>query len=166
MGGGLQSRIAHFQSILQQYGISAEIKVFSTATRTAHQAATAVGCEVGQIVKSLVFQGTVTQRPVLVLTSGANRVDERRLSEQIQEPITKADADFVRDLTGYTIGGVPPFGHLQPLLTFIDVDLFQYQFIWAAAGTPNTVFPLSCTQLQDATKAQVIQVRDAMESTI
>lgn len=166
MAGSLQSRLAHFRSILQEYEISSKIKVFTTATRTAQQAADAIGCEVGQIVKSLVFRTTITQRAVLVLTSGANRVDEQRLSEHIEEPIAKADAGFVRNMTGYTIGGVPPFGHLQPLLTFIDVDLFRYRVIWAAAGTPNTVFPLSCAQLRDATKAQVIQVCDAIESRV
>ncbi len=166
MAGPLQPRLAHFQSILQEYDISSEIKVFSAAARTARQAADAIGCEVGQIVKSLVFRGTITQRPVLALTSGANRVDEQRLSEQMQEPVAKADAGFVRNMTGYSIGGVPPFGHLQPLLTFIDVDLFRYQVIWAAAGTPNTVFPLSCAQLRDVTKGQTIRVCDAMESRV
>jgi prolyl-tRNA editing enzyme YbaK/EbsC (Cys-tRNA(Pro) deacylase) len=164
MAGSLQTRVAHFQAILQEYEISSKIKVFTAAARTAQQAADAIGCEVGEIVKSLVFRGTITQRAVLVLTSGANHVDEQRLSKHIQEPVAKADAGFVRNMTGYTIGGVPPFGHLQPLSTFIDVDLFRYQVIWAAAGTPNTVFPLSCVQLRDATKAQVIRVCDTMES--
>lgn len=107
----LQPRRMRFRSILREYDIGSEVEVFSAATRTARQAADAVGCEVGQIVKSLVFRGTVTQRPVLMLTSGANRVDERMLSKHVQEPVAKADAEFVRDHTGYAIGGVPPFGH-------------------------------------------------------
>lgn len=159
----LQPRRMRFRSILREYDIGSEVEVFSAATRTARQAADAVGCEVGQIVKSLVFRGTVTQRPVLMLTSGANRVDERMLSKHVQEPVAKADAEFVRDHTGYAIGGVPPFGHQQPLLTFIDADLFRYQVLWAAAGTPNAVFPLSCIELRDATKGQVIRACGAME---
>lgn len=159
----LQPRRMRFRSILREYDIGSEVEVFSAATRTARQAADAVGCEVGQIVKSLVFRGTVTQRPVLMLTSGANRVDERMLSKHVQEPVAKADAEFVRDHTGYAIGGVPPFGHQQPLLTFIDADLFRYQVVWAAAGTPNAVFPLSCVELRDATKGQVVRACGAME---
>ena len=159
----LQPRRMRFRSILREYDIGSEVEVFSAATRTARQAADAVGCEVGQIVKSLVFRGTVTQRPVLMLTSGANRVDERMLSKHVQEPVAKANAEFVRDHTGYAIGGVPPFGHQQRLLTFIDADLFRYQVVWAAAGTPNAVFPLSCVELRDATKGQVIRACGAME---
>lgn len=164
MAGSLQPRIAQFQSVLRKHEIDSEIRVFSAAARTAQQAADAIGCEVGQIVKSLVFQGTITHRPVLMLTSGANFVDEQRLSEQMHEPVAKADAGFVRNVTGYTIGGVPPFGHPQPILTFIDEDLFHYQVVWAAAGTPNAVFPLSCVELQGATNGRVIRVCDAIES--
>jgi prolyl-tRNA editing enzyme YbaK/EbsC (Cys-tRNA(Pro) deacylase) len=102
---------------------------------------------VEQIAKSLVFRGASTGRPVLVVASGANRVDEARLAALLGEPIDKADADFVRQDTGYAIGGVPPLGHATPLLTYIDQDLLAFDVIWAAAGTSNAVFPLTPSEL-------------------
>jgi prolyl-tRNA editing enzyme YbaK/EbsC (Cys-tRNA(Pro) deacylase) len=97
---------------------------------------------VAQIVKSIIFRAH-DGRGVLVLTSGANRVDEAKLVALLGQPVGKADADFVRDVTGFAIGGVPPLAHAQPLLTLIDEDLLSYEFLWAAAGTPSTVFRLS-----------------------
>jgi prolyl-tRNA editing enzyme YbaK/EbsC (Cys-tRNA(Pro) deacylase) len=108
-------------------------------TRTAGDAAQAAGCEVGQIVKSLVFKGVHTNKPYLVLASGANRVNEKQLGEIVDEPVKMPDADFVRQKTGFAIGGVPPLGHTEKLETFIDEDLMPYDEIWAAAGTPNAI---------------------------
>jgi prolyl-tRNA editing enzyme YbaK/EbsC (Cys-tRNA(Pro) deacylase) len=128
-------------------------------TRSAQDAARAVGCEVGQIAKSLVFKGATTRQAVLVITSGSNRVDEKKLSERIGEPVLKADADFVRQQTGFAIGGVPPVGHTQPIAVFIDEDLLTYSEIWAAAGTPQAVFRLTPQELQKITNGRVMRVK-------
>jgi prolyl-tRNA editing enzyme YbaK/EbsC (Cys-tRNA(Pro) deacylase) len=113
------------------------------STRTALEAASAVGCQVGQIVKSLVFRRQDSEAPLLILASGANRVNEAGVQALLGEAVGKADADFVRLHTGFAIGGVPPLGHPQALVTLIDADLLQYAEIWAAAGTPNAVFRLT-----------------------
>jgi prolyl-tRNA editing enzyme YbaK/EbsC (Cys-tRNA(Pro) deacylase) len=128
-------------------------------TRSAQDAARAVGCEVGQIAKSLVFKGATTRQAVLVITSGSNRVNEKKLSDRIGEPVLKADADFVRQQTGFAIGGVPPVGHAQPIAVFIDEDLLTYSEIWAAAGTPQAVFRLTPQELQKITSGRVVGVK-------
>ena len=126
---------------------------FPEGTRTAQDAAAAIGCEVGQIVKSLVFLRD--GEPVLVLCSGANTVDARRLG------LEKADADVVRRATGFAIGGVPPYGFPAPLETLVDEDLLGYDEIWAAAGTPRSVFPLTPAQLVERTGGAVAGVSPA-----
>ncbi|WP_419907232.1 YbaK/EbsC family protein [Candidatus Poriferisodalis sp.] len=136
-----------------QVGMSPEIRRFPEGTRTAEQAAAAVGCELGQIVKSLVF--LCDGQPVLALTSGANRVDTTRLGELLGGKISRADADGVREATGYAIGGTPPFGHAQPLQAVVDRALLTYDTVWAAAGTPDTVFELTPGELVDASGAEV-----------
>ena len=125
------------------------------STRSAVEAAQAVGCQVGQIAKSLVFKTKNSQRPLLVIASGVNRVDINRIGELTGVKIAKADADFVRQQTGFTIGGVPPVGHSQPLDTFIDADLLAYDHLWAAAGTPHAVFQLTPDDLVRITGGQV-----------
>ena len=125
------------------------------STRSAVEAGQAVGCQVGQIAKSLVFKTKNSQRPLLVIASGVNRVDVNRIGELTGVKITKADADFVRQQTGFTIGGVPPVGHSQPLDTFIDADLLAYDHLWAAAGTPHAVFQLTPDDLVRITGGQV-----------
>jgi prolyl-tRNA editing enzyme YbaK/EbsC (Cys-tRNA(Pro) deacylase) len=117
-----------------------------------------VGCQLGQIVKSLVFKGKRSERPILVIASGTNRVNERAIEVLIGEPLGKADADFVRQRTGFSIGGVPPVGHTEPLLTFVDQDLLAFDEIWAAAGTPNAVFRLTPQDLARMTGGQVIKI--------
>jgi prolyl-tRNA editing enzyme YbaK/EbsC (Cys-tRNA(Pro) deacylase) len=128
-------------------------------TRSAAEAAEAIGCSVGQIAKSLVFKTRNCQEPVLVIASGANRVDEKKVGALLGEEISKADADFVRQKTGFAIGGVPPVGHNQPITTFIDQDVLVFDEIWAAAGTPNAVFRLTGDDLVRATGGQVIGVK-------
>lgn len=135
------------QKALWEMGLSYEVTELPQSTRSAAEAARAVGCEVGQIAKSLVFRGKNSGRPILVIASGKNRVDEEKLSSYVSQPVEKADADFVREETGFSIGGVPPIGHAKPLVTFIDEDLLGYEEIWAAAGTPNAVFKLSSRDL-------------------
>ena len=146
------------QNALETQGLSLEVIELPGSTRTAAEAAQAVGCHVGQIVKSLVFKTKRSKRPILVLTSGQNRVNERRIEAIIDEPLGKADADFVRKYTGFAIGGVPPVGHLEHLETFVDGDLLQYDFLWAAAGTPHAVFRLTPEDLVNISAGRVITV--------
>jgi prolyl-tRNA editing enzyme YbaK/EbsC (Cys-tRNA(Pro) deacylase) len=147
------------QEVLEALGLAGRVQETGRLTRTARDAARAVGCEVGQIAKSLVFKGAASQQAVLVIASGANRVDENALAEALGEPLLKADADFVREKAGYAIGGVPPVGHPHPLPVLIDEDLFQYAQIWAAAGTPQAVFRLTPQELQRITGGRVMKVK-------
>jgi len=144
---------------LRALGYRFDIIEHTESTRTAQEAADRAGCELGQIVKSLIFKGIVSGKPILVLTSGANRVDEKRISEYTGEAIGRADADFVRTVTGFAIGGVPPIGHPQKMETYLDKDFFQYETIWAAAGTPNAIFELPAEALQEITDAKVVRVK-------
>ena len=153
------SSVKKVQQTLKSLGFSDEIVVFPDSTRTAIEAAQAVGCSVGQIVKSLVFRGAQLHKPVLALVSGANRVNEKRLGLLFGEEIEKADADFVRQHTGFAVGGVPPVGHVERLATFIDRDLLQYDEIWAAAGSPHAVFRLTPGDLQDMTGGEVVTLQ-------
>jgi prolyl-tRNA editing enzyme YbaK/EbsC (Cys-tRNA(Pro) deacylase) len=146
------------QDALQALGMSLQVVELPASTRSATEAAQAVGCTLGQIVKSLVFRTLDTDRAILVETSGSNRVDEGQLRALICEMIGKADAEFVHQRTGFVIGGVPPVGHSEKLLTFIDQDLLQYAEIWAAAGTPNAVFRLTPEELVRMTGGQVVRV--------
>lgn len=147
------------QETLNRLGFACRVLEFSESTRTAQEAADRVGCRLGQIVKSLIFKGLESGKPVLVLTSGSNRVDEKRIGLYAGEPIGRADANFVRTVTGFAIGGVPPVGHLQKMETYLDEDLLQYATIWAAAGTPNAVFELTPGDLQKMTDAKVVQIK-------
>ena len=128
------------------------------STRTAAEAAAAIGCTVAQIAKSLVFRGTESGDPVLVIASGTNRVDPQRLAALLGEPVEKPDADYVRERTGFVIGGVPPLGHSEPLRTFVDRDLLAFDDIWAAAGTPRAVFRLSPDDLVSMTGGEVAEI--------
>jgi len=128
------------------------------STRTAAEAAAAIGCTVAQIAKSLVFRGARSGAPVLVIASGTNRVDPQRLAALIGEPVEKPDADYVRERTGFVIGGVPPLGHSEPIRTFIDRDLLAFEEIWAAAGTPRAVFRLTPDDLVSMTGGEVAAI--------
>jgi prolyl-tRNA editing enzyme YbaK/EbsC (Cys-tRNA(Pro) deacylase) len=133
---------------------------FETTTRTAADAAAAIGCTVGQIAKSLIFRAIDTGRPVLAIASGSVRVDEARLAELLGENIGRADAGFVREHTGFAIGGVPPVGHLTPPVVFIDETLLDFETIWASGGTPNAVFclqPDDLVRLTGGTVAAIAQ---------
>ncbi len=135
-----------------------QVMEFDAGTRTAADAAAAIGCTVAQIGKSLIFRATTSARPVLVVASGVNRVDEAAVSRVIGEPIGRADAAFVREKTGYAIGGVPPVAHATPPEVIIDEDLLRFTEIWAAAGTPNAVFRLTPPQLVDLTGGQIARI--------
>jgi prolyl-tRNA editing enzyme YbaK/EbsC (Cys-tRNA(Pro) deacylase) len=146
------------QEILAAKGLDCKVVEMPATTRTAQEAATAIGCTLQQIAKSLVFKTRQTGRPILVIASGKNRVNEKRLAEIIGEPLDKADADFVRQCTGFAIGGVPPVAHSQPIQTLIDQDLLTLDEIWAAAGTPHAVFALTPADLVKVTGGTCIQV--------
>lgn len=155
----LKKSIAKVQAALEEFGYELDIKEFSSSTRTAREAAEAIGCMVGQIAKSLIFKGKTSQKPVLIIASGTNRVNEKLAKEYIGEELEKADAEFVLEHTGFAIGGVPPVGHIKPINAFIDEDLLQYDEIWAAAGTPNAVFKLTPKILVEITKGKVIKIK-------
>jgi prolyl-tRNA editing enzyme YbaK/EbsC (Cys-tRNA(Pro) deacylase) len=155
----LSASARRVQAELERQGIDCQVVEMSQTTRSAADAAGAVGCSVGQIAKSLVFRGKATGRAVLVITSGSNRVDETRLAGTISEPVGMADPEFVREQTGFAIGGVAPVGHSQPLEIFVDEDLMQYADVWAAAGTPRAVFQLTPDQLVRITGGRVIAVK-------
>jgi prolyl-tRNA editing enzyme YbaK/EbsC (Cys-tRNA(Pro) deacylase) len=146
------------QEALHGLGLDVEIVQTPDSARTAPEAASAVGCEVGAIVKSLVFRGAQSGDPVLVLTSGANRADESLVAAAIGEPVGRADADYVRARTGYAIGGIPPLGHAEPLRTLVDEDLLAYPEVWSAAGTPHAVFPAAPDDLVRVTGGRVLRV--------
>jgi prolyl-tRNA editing enzyme YbaK/EbsC (Cys-tRNA(Pro) deacylase) len=147
-----------FQESLQALGSELIVVELPDSTRTAFEAAQAIGCQVGQIAKSIVFQATPSGRPALVVASGSNRVNEAVIAAQIGEVIKKADADFVLQHTGFIIGGVPPVGHSEHLVTFIDQDLLQYDEIWAAAGNPHAVFRLTPNALVRMTGGLVLKI--------
>ena len=139
-------------------GLDVVVAEMTQPTRTAEEAAAACGVTVGQIVKSLVFLGATSGKPYLLLVSGANRVNEKSVAVHLGEKLKRPDADAVRALAGYAIGGIPPFGHDTPLATYMDRDLLAYDVIWAAAGTPKAVFCTEPGRLRDATGAVVIEV--------
>jgi len=139
-------------------GLDIEIRIMPDSTRTAAEAAAVCGCSVGEIVKSLIFKGTKTGVPVLLLVSGTNRVNEKTVENVLGEAISRPDAAFVREATGFAIGGIPPIGHANPVRTYIDRDLLQYETVWAAAGTPHAVFRVAPGALSEAAGAEIITV--------
>jgi prolyl-tRNA editing enzyme YbaK/EbsC (Cys-tRNA(Pro) deacylase) len=159
MNSTLSTSAQKVQAALAEQGFAFQVVELPASTRTAQEAAAAVGCSVEQIVKSLVFRAKNSGGPVLVETSGGNRVDERRVAALLGEPVEKADADFVRQQTGFAIGGIPPVGHTHSITTLIDEDLLNYEQIWAAAGTPNAVFPLSPNALVKMTGGQIACIK-------
>lgn len=146
-----------FESWLATTDSGVTVKEFPQGTRTAGDAARAVGCEVGQIVKSLVF--VAGGRPVVALVSGANRLDESRLASVAGGPVAKADAETARTATGFAIGGVPPFGHATDLPVYMDRDLMAHRVVWAAAGRPDSVFEIEPERLRELSKATVIDLK-------
>lgn len=141
-------------------GLDIQVREFDQTTRTAADAAAAIGCKVGQIVKSLVF--TVGRDPVMVLVSGDNQMDDRKLAALHQvgrKRVRRANAELVKSTTGFSIGGVPPFGHQETLPIFIDQDLLNFDIVWAAAGTPYAVFAIAPKELAKATNGRVVNIR-------
>ena len=135
-----------------------KVMEFDASTRTAADAAAAIGCEVAEIAKSLIFRGATSGRAVLIIASGVDRVDEKKAAAAVGEPIARADADFVREQTGFAIGGVPPVGHKQQPIVLIEESLMRFAEIWAAAGTPNSVFRLTPAELVELTGGRTVAV--------
>jgi prolyl-tRNA editing enzyme YbaK/EbsC (Cys-tRNA(Pro) deacylase) len=146
------------QEAVRSLGLPGEVRELDSSARTAAEAASSLGCELGAIVKSLVFRGVSSGSPVVVLVAGDNRADEARLEAVLGEPVERADADFVRSATGYAIGGVPPVGHVAPLRTLVDVGLMRFETVWAAAGTPHAVFPAEPGALARAVGVEPVEV--------
>ncbi len=159
MSKSLSPSVQRVQDALGSLGFGHQVVELPASTRTSAEAAQAVGCQVGQIAKSLVFQGKNTHQPILVIASGANRVNEQKMADIISEPLGKADADYVRQHTGFAIGGVPPVGHVEKIEIFIDEDLLQYDEIWAAAGSPHAVFKLTPPDLLKMTNGRVLSIK-------
>ncbi|HYG84957.1 MAG TPA: YbaK/EbsC family protein [Azospirillum sp.] len=155
----LSPSAARVQQMLDAVGLGHTVVEHEDSTRTSEDAANAIGCSVAQIAKSLIFRARTSGTPVLIIASGANRVDEKAVATLIGEKIERADADFVRENTGFAIGGVPPIGHAVPPLVLIDEDLMALGTIWAAAGTPNAVFRLTPDQLVSMTGGRIAAVK-------
>ena len=152
----MKAAVVRVIEALETTGVQTQVTEFAESTRTAEEAAVAVGCTVGQIVKSLIF--LASDQPILALVSGANQADTARLAQIAGAPITRANAAIVREATGYAIGGVPPLGHATRLPTYLDRDLLQYDIIWAAAGTPNAVFSITPGELLRVTGAEAVDL--------
>ena len=159
MAEDLSRSSRRIQDALASLGTAFEVVELPSSTRTAVEAATAIGCSVEQIAKSIVFRTVKDKKPVMVIASGVNRVNEARIADVVGEPIEKADAAYVREKTGFVIGGVPPIGHAEPIYTIIDEDLLKLGEVWAAAGTPNAVFKLSATSLLELTAGTLLSIR-------
>ena len=144
----------------ESLGLPVSVRIMAETTRTAEEAAAACGCAPGAIVKSLIFQGRTSGRAYLFLVSGKNRLSEKKAAAATGEPVVRPDARFVRTVTGFAIGGIPPIGHLTPLVPFIDEDLLHFETVWAAAGTPNAVFPIDPRALLAATGGVAADVRE------
>ena len=145
--------------LLRDAGVDALVVEFEQPTRTSAEAAAAIGCSVAEIAKSIVFRGKTSGLAVVVVASGDNRVSEAKVAAKLGEPLARADADFVRTATGYAIGGVAPIGHSQPVKLLLDQDLQRFETVWAAGGTPFSVFPLKPEELRSLTGAEWADVR-------
>jgi len=145
--------------LLREAGIDARVVEFEQPTRTSAEAAAAIGCSVAEIAKSIVFRGRQSGQAVVVVASGDNRVSEAKVAALVGEALGRADADFVREATGYAIGGVAPVGHAKPVKLLLDEDLQRFETLWAAAGTPFSVFPLTPAQLLGLTGADWADIR-------
>lgn len=147
MTQALSKKASKVQEVIRNKGFSFKVAELPGSTRTAKDAAEAIGCQVAQIAKSLVFMDAATNDPVLVIASGTNRVDVKKIKAAVGKELIQANGKEVKDRVGFAIGGVPPVGHNEPLFTVLDPDLKQYEQIWAAAGTPNAVFEMKAEDL-------------------
>ncbi|MBX7138915.1 MAG: YbaK/EbsC family protein [Oligoflexia bacterium] len=149
----MTSSVQKVDAALKAAGITASIRELPVSTRTALDAASALDCHVSQIAKSIIFEGCHSGRPILVIAGGQRRIDEAKVATYIGEPIKKASADFVRTKTGFVIGGVAPVGSAPPIVTIFDRELLKLEYVWIAAGTPNSVCKLSPEEVCKASGA-------------
>ncbi len=148
------------QDLLFAKGLDLKVVTFPESTHTAQEAADAIGCQVAEIAKSIALATVATNRLVIVITSGINRVSIDKVSAMVGEKVKRANADFVKENTGFAIGGVPPIGHSEPATILIDEDLMQFERIFAAAGMPNAVFGLSPAQLAELTDGLISNIKE------
>ncbi|HKJ27081.1 MAG TPA: YbaK/EbsC family protein [Anaerolineales bacterium] len=160
MASDLSDSAKRVQEFLTAKGFSFEVRELPGSTRTAQEAADSIGCAVAQIAKSLVFKEKASGRPVLVIASGVNRVDVKKVKAAAGLDLGKADGKFVKERVGFAIGGVPPVGHSEPLETILDPDLKKFETIWAAAGTPFAVFPLQSADLEALTGGTWVEIKE------
>lgn len=158
MTSKLSASAARVKEFLDKKGFSFNVVELPSSTRTAKEAADSIGCSVAQIAKSLIFEDADTHEAVLIVASGINRVDIKKFELAAGLKIKKADADFVKKQTGFSIGGIPPAGHIKPLKTYLDKDLKKYDSIWAAAGTPFAVFEFNPEELEELTGGEWIEL--------
>ncbi|AHC18360.1 MULTISPECIES: YbaK/EbsC family protein [Paenibacillus] len=159
MTSQLKDSAQQVQNKLIELGYANKVIELPDSTRTAQEAADTIGCEVAHIAKSIIFRLKNNDKPLLVIASGVNRINEKQINTHLNDNLGKADADFVREHTGFVIGGVPPLGHIESIITLIDEDLLQFREIWAAAGHPRAVFQLTPEELVQMTKGRVICVK-------
>lgn len=153
----MSKSIDRVKEFLKSNGINCEIKEFSETTRTALDAANAIGCEVGQIIKSLVF--LADGKPIILLVSGDRRAIERKVENCLGvSKVERADADTAREMTGFAVGGIPPFAHKSPIKTLMDKDVLRYKVLYVAAGTPHSIFPINVADLERLTGATVSDI--------
>lgn len=159
MSESLSTSAQRVQNALNEHNLELTVVELPGSTRTSQEAADTIGCEVSQIAKSLIFRGKESDTPILVIASGDNRVNERKLKAVVGEKVEKPDADYVLVETGFAIGSVPPVGHIKDIVTYIDEDLMEHKVIWAAAGTPNAVFCLTPQDLLEITNGEIIDIK-------
>ena len=140
---GLNPKANQFQKTLKRLGYNNQIIELGKPAGTVQEAALAIGCQIGQIAKSIVLKSLAVKKPLLIIASGSNQINKKVIADHSGEPVEIANPDFVLEKTGFAVGGVPPIGHLQPIKTFIDIDLFRHREIWASGGSPKVVFKLT-----------------------
>ena len=160
MSEQLPSSAKRVQDFLSANGFTCQVQQLPGSTRTAQEAADSVGCTVAQIAKSLIFKDKATSQPILIIASGANRVDIKKIHTATGLQLGKADGNFVKETVGFAIGGIPPIGHSTPLRTFLDPDLKKHDAIWAAAGTPFAVFRLTPDDLATMTAGEWLELAE------
>lgn len=154
----LSDNAQKIQNFLIERGFTCSVKELPDSTRTAQEAAQAIGCEVAQIAKSIIFVDKATGNPILAIASGINQVDVKKIEKATGLHLTKADSQFVKERVGFAIGGVPPVGHREKIKTFLDPTLLKYETIWAAAGTPFAVFQLKSSEIQKLTAGEFLDL--------
>ena len=165
MSSSLSASAARVQHFLQQQGFDLTVRELPGSTRTAAEAAAAIGCQVGQIAKSLIFNEKSSDEVILVIASGSNLVDLGKVAMATGLTLRRADGKSIKERVGFAIGGIPPVGHVIPLRTLLDVDLRGYEIIWAAAGTPHAVFPLTPAALEQLTQGQWLALAQEPEKS-